>query len=188
MAHGVDQLSQATRDIARGPGYQTGVLGNSCLVPKDPGWTSGPGVLGLRPEGLWVPQHFSGDSGRSRGTAVSSNSPGRLGPVSDIPQGRPAVLGDLGPGRRDRGVEQGSRATRASVRRPAGSTRYSGGPGPCPRPRGVNQMSLASPAQLRGPGGSTSYPGSLALGSEGRQGRSAVLGVSRIGLRAHGAY
>ena len=127
-------------------------------------------------EGPRVPQPFPGDSGWSRGPAVSSKSPGRLGPVSDILQGRPAVPGDLGPGRTERGVEQASRATRANVREPTGSNSCPGRLGPIPeasrcRPdvpgdwrfgpkaRGVDQLSWLTWVRLRGPAGSKGCPG-----------------------------
>ena len=160
--------------------------------PRSCGRPSVPGDSGPCPMSRWVDQlswgsrahvrgpagstTFPGDSGWSRGPAVSSKSPGRLGPVSDILQGRPAVPGDLGPGRTERGVEQASRATRANVREPTGSNSCPGRLGPIPeasrcRPdvpgdwrfgpkaRGVDQLSWLTWVRLRGPAGSKGCPG-----------------------------
>lgn len=105
----------------------------------------------------------------------STCCPGRLGPGPDVPPGLPGVPGDSGSGRRDRGVAQPSRVTRAWVRGPMCSTSSSGqialgsdGPrgrpalrgdsGTCPRARGVDQLSRAPRARFRGPALLISYP------------------------------
>ena len=69
-----------------------------------------------------------------------------------MPEGlqfRPAVLGDLGPCQRTRGVDQPSRASQTHARGPVVFTSSPGGLGLCPM------------AQV-----SNSCPGRLALGSE----------------------
>ena len=118
---------------------------------------------------------------RTRGPMVLTICPGRLGPGSKGPLGRPSVPGDSCPGLRAHMVDQMSRATRAQVRGPAGSTNnparlgsYSegsrGGPtvpgdlGPCPTARGVDQLSWVTLDRARGAAGSNSCFGRLALG------------------------
>lgn len=105
----------------------------------------------------------------------STCCPGCLGPGPDVPPGLPGVPGDSGSGRRDRGVAQPSRVTRAWVRGPMCSTSSSGqialgsdGPrgrpalrgdsGTCPRARDVDQLSRAPRARFRGPALLISYP------------------------------
>ena len=128
--------------------------------------------------------------------------PGRLGPGSKGPLGRPSVPGDSCPGPRAHMVDQMSRATRAQVRGPAGSTNnparlgsYSegsrGGPtvpgdlGPCPTARGVDQLSWVTLDHARGAAGSNSCFGRLALGQATR-GRPTLQGDSGSGPRGLG--
>ena len=98
--------------------------------------------------------------GRTRGSAGSTTCPGRLTLrlLHEVPRGRPAVTGDLGPGPRARGVDQLSQGTQNSERGPAVATSFPGrlGPGsevpqdptyvpgdsgPGPRARGIDQLS-----------------------------------------------
>ena len=58
----------------------------------------------------------------SEGAQYTSYS-GRVGLMHNVPWGRPAVPGDLGPGWRDHGVEQASQAPRDRTRGPAVSTK-----------------------------------------------------------------
>ena len=62
--------------------------------------------------------------------AVSTSFPRELGPGSEVPQGRPPVPGDSGPGPRACGVDRLSRGTRARVHGHAVSTGCPGGLGP----------------------------------------------------------
>ena len=116
-----------------------------------------------------------------------------------VPLCRPAVPGDLGPGQRDRGVDQVSRVTRDCTRGLAVSTRLPGRPGAVPegtlggsavlgnlglypRPRSVDQTSRATLSAQ----GSTSCPGTLAFVSEGLRGQPAVPGEWGSGPKALG--
>ena len=90
--------------------------------------------------------------------AVSTSFPRELGPGSEVPQGRPPVLGDSGPGPRACGVDRLSRGTRARVRGPAGSTSCPGGLGPeSESPRGRPAVP-GTRACVRGHVGSTRCP------------------------------
>ena len=60
----------------------------------------------------------------------STRAPGRLGPVPNGPQGRPAFSGYSGPALRARGLDQLSRAACAWVRGPPCSTSFPGRLGP----------------------------------------------------------
>ena len=105
---------------------------------------------------------------RAVGPAVSTSSPGRLGPGSKCPWGQPAVLCDLGPHPMARSVNQPSWENRACAGGPAvssscpgrlvlvaeapqGRPPASGDSGPGPRARSVDQHSQATPALFQGP-------------------------------------
>ena len=89
---------------------------------------------------------------------VSTSFPRELGPGSEVPQGRPPVPGDSGPGPRACGVDRLSRGTRARVRGPAGSTSCPGGLGPeSEGPRGRPAVP-GTRACVRGHVGSTRCP------------------------------
>lgn len=92
---------------------------------------------------------------------MSSSCPGRLmlGPVCEVPWGRPALLRDSGLGLKSRGFDQLYRVTRDQVRGAAGSTSYPGrimifSEGPQ-----VDQLSQMTRAHVRVPEVSTSCPG-----------------------------
>ena len=107
---------------------------------------------------------------------MSFNSPGRIGPVSDISQCRPAVPGDMGLGPRACGVDRLFRGTRARVRGPTGSTSCPvilgpGSKGPCGRPAVPGTR-----ACVQGTMGSTRCPGRLSLESDGPWGPPYVPG------------
>ena len=93
----------------------------------------------------------------------STCCPGCLGPGPDVPPGLPGVPGDSGSGRRDRGVAQPSRVTRAWVRGPMCSTSSSG------------QIALGSDGP-RGP--MARSPGRLGHVPQGPGCRPAVSGTS----------
>ena len=172
-------------------------LSTSCPVllgPMNEGPSCRPAVLGN--SGLVTSAHrvdrLSGMTrSRVRVPAGLTRCPGRLAPFSEFPWVRHAVPGDLGQGPRARGstscpgdsgpgpsycgVDQLSRATRARVRVPAGSTSCpwrlglgSKGPRGLPaapgdlgsvwRARGVDQLSRETQDRERGPAVSTSCP------------------------------
>ena len=106
-----------------------------------------------------------------------SKSPGRLGTMRDIPQGRPAVPGDLGRGRRDCGVEHVSRVTRARSQASRCRTDVPGDSRYGPKAFGVDQLSRLTRVRFRGPAGSKACPRGLGPESEGLRCRPALLGA-----------
>ena len=126
----------------------------------------------------------------------STRSPGRLGPLSIDPLGRPSVPSESSPGQSARGVNQLSWATRGQFREPAVLTTsprclaigcessrcrpsLPGDSGPCPRSRRIDQVSRATRDQVPVPKLSTSCPGRLEPGSEGPWCRTVVPRDSR---------
>ena len=151
---GVEQLSWATCARVRGRRSQPAVLGDS--------------GTGLRALGV---HHLSrATPAGAREPAVSTNSPGRLGPGSEGPRSRQAVPGDPGLGPIARGVDQQSRAPRASVRVPARMTQCLWGPGllgdsgPLTRARGVDQLSRVTQPGSKSPRARAALPGHSCLG------------------------
>ena len=174
-ACGVDQDSRANRFWCECPQCRPAPPGDSGLGQRAHGvdqfsraprvlvlvpavWNSCPGRLETWSEGLRGRPSFPGDSARARGPVV-----------------RPALPGKLRSDLRAHGVDQLSRAIRAQVHGPAGSTScpLRLGPGSedprrgqavpvnsglYSRPRGVNQISWATMALVRGPTGSNSSP------------------------------
>ena len=136
------------------------------LMPRAPqARVRGPAVLTSIP----------GDSRSGLCAAESTRTPGRLGPVPEIPRGRPAVLGKSVPCPMARSFDQLFLGTRVRVGWPVVSTScpgrhrpYSEGlrgqpavPGdsrPCPSSRGVHLLSRTMCDQVRGLAGSTSCP------------------------------
>ena len=90
--------------------------------------------------------------------AVSTSFPRELGPGSEVPQGRPPVPGDSGPGPRACGVDRLSRGTRARFRGPAWSTRCPGVLGPESEGPRVRPDVPGTRACVRGHVGSTRCP------------------------------
>ena len=183
MARTVDQLSRAIRASVLGP-----VASTNC--PR----RLGPGSEGLRGR----PTLLRISHACPKSTA-STSCPGKLGPVPEVARAGAAVLGDLGSGPRDRGVDQLFQVTRARVRVPSGSTSSPGRLGPVSKSpwgrsglvgdscsglsaRLVDRLSRATRALVLVPVGSTSSPGQLVLGSEGPWGRQ-VPRVSRARVR-----
>ena len=145
-SRGVDQPSQATQARDRGPVVSTcsaGRLGTLSDGPRchQTSWASqasalGPGCQTAVPGNSHLHPVVPSAGARVQGTAGSTNSPGRLrfcsdvprstscperlGPMPNVPQGQPAVPGDLVPGRGDRVVDQASWATRACTEGPQG--------------------------------------------------------------------
>ena len=118
--------------------------------------------------------------------AVSTSFPRELGPGSEVPQGRPPVPGDSGPGPRACGVDRLSRGTRARVRGPPGRPAVQVDSGPSLKARVVDQLSQAlgpvsegtwvrpgvpgDRTRVRRPVGSTICPGRYWPGSKGPRG------------------
>lgn len=121
---------------------------------------------------------------RVRGTTVSSSSPGRIAFGSEYLLGRPAVLGDSGPGLKERGVDQVSWVTRAFSQGPAELNFCPWRLGP--RAPVVHQWSRATPVWVQGTTGSASSPGCFGPGSEGLRGQPALPGDLRLGPRSRG--
>ena len=127
---------------------------------------------------------------RAQRPAGSTCCPGRIGPRSACPRGRPAVPGHTCLGPKALGVDLLSLETPARLRKPAGSTSSSEGLGPgseglsgrlavpwdsgsCPRARGADQHSLDHRGLVRRPSGMSSCPGPLRPGSK-------ALGVDKL--------
>ena len=177
-AHGVDQISWATR----------------ARVPGTAGTTRCPARLGTGPGSLGVEQLCRATHIRVQGPAGSTSCPGRLALGSEGRPVRPAPPGLLRSGpmvlRVDQlsmasrtvpkgpGVEQLSQAPWTRVRMPKGSTSCPTRLGPGSEdPRGRPAVSGDS-GQLRGPAGSTGCPGTLGSRSEG-------LGVQQLSRATH---
>ena len=124
--HGFDQLSRGTRAQVRGPEESTscpGGLGTlsegprcrqafpgvSHLCPRARGFHQSSLATQTMPVGPGVEQLSWATPGRVQGPTGSTSCPGRLGPGSDFPRGRPAIPGDSGPCPRARGFDQLSR-------------------------------------------------------------------------------
>ena len=146
---GSDQQSQGTQARVRGPEVSTSSPGGLRLVPEVPrGRTAVPRDLGPCPWARGVDQLPRATRAWVRVPAVLTSSPERLRTWSEVPQVRAVFPGDSGPSRRAAvskgcpgrlvlcprasGVEQQSRATRARVRGPLGSTSGPGLLGPMP--------------------------------------------------------
>ncbi len=150
-AHRVYQLSSATRALVRGPA----------------GSISCPGRLGPPSEGRGFDQLSRATGFLIRGPTDDS-CPRRLGAMTDVPLGRPAVPVESGTCLRATGVERLSRGIRAWIRVHECSTSYTGGlgkmpdchqcpqvgpgdTGPGPRARIVDQLSRTTRVLVRGP-------------------------------------
>ena len=103
-----------------------------------------------------------------------TSSPGRLGPGSEGPRGRPAVPGDSVPGPKAREVDQLARATRARVRGHTLSYNCPGRLGLVSEGPRCSPDEPGTPARLRVPRGSTRSPGRLGPVSAGPLGRPLV--------------
>ena len=152
-ALGVDQLSRETPARLRVPAGSTRVPGHSCFGPRATvsTWFSGrlgpcprarlsnrcPVRFALLSEGPWGQPAVPATRACVREPAGSTTCSGRLRTVPKGPQRRPTLPGISvsGPGSR---VDQLSRANRARVRVPAGTTRLQGDSGPGLRARGVD--------------------------------------------------
>ena len=109
-----------------------------------------------------------------------TRSPGRLGPGSDCPRSRSAVLGDSGPCPKSRRVDLLSHAYRAIVQGPWGRSDVPCDLAPCPRAGGVKQLSWATRTLVRGPGWSSCPIGCGAM-PEVQRGPPPIPGESRSG-------
>ena len=114
----------------------------------------------------------------------STSCPRRSGPVPEVSWGRPAVLGDSGPGLKEHGVDQVSWVTRAFSQGPAELNFCPWRLGP--RAPVVHQWSRATPVWVQGTTGSASSPGCFGPGSEGLRGQPALPGDLRLGPRSRG--
>ena len=144
------QLSRATRASDQGLTGSTNTprpLAIGCEGPRGQ-----PAVLGS--SGPWPRSH------------VRDRFPGRPTPGFQCPRLRPALLGDSASGLMARAVDQHSPASRARVRRPAGSTNTPACLTRMSEGRGVDQLSRITRARARVRAGQTSCPGGLGLGSE----------------------
>ena len=103
----VDKLSRAACDYVR----------------VTAGSNSSPGVLGSGRRARHVEQLPQATGTRVGGPGGSTSCLGRLGPVNESPQVRPALQGNSRSCPRARGVDQLSRETQARERGPAVSTR-----------------------------------------------------------------
>ena len=185
-ARGVDQLSQATRAFFRGPAVSTNCPGRLAPVSELRRVCSAvPGNSGpcLRSRGVdqlsWMTRAFVRVlkvstscpgllqySLRARGV---TSCPGRLGPVSEVPQGRPPLPGDSGPCPKSRRVYKISRANQAIVQGLWGRSHVPGDFAPFQRCHGVDQLFWMTCAGVLVVKVSTSSPGLLTIRSEGPQ-------------------
>ena len=125
------------------------------------------------PYGPGVEQLSWATPGRVQGPTGSTSFPGRLGPGSDFPRGRPAIPGDSGPCPRARGFDQLSRVTRALFGGTVVQPVVPGDSGPCPMSRIIDQASWATQAHARALTGLTSCPVRFGPRSVGRRGQPA---------------
>ena len=170
ISHGVDSCKGQLVSGSEGLQFRPALINDSHLGPSSRG----------------VDQHFRTTHSRVQGPAVSTTSPGRLGPVSKCLQGRSAVPGYKGLCPFACGVYPHSWVNHVHVRGPTMSTRYlwplgTGSEGPQ-----VDQVSWVTRAHAQGPAGSNRCPGRLRPSSEVLHVRPAVPGHSRLGPRASG--
>ena len=165
-ALGVDELPQETPARLRvpvvSPSCPLGTRGHSRGPAES---TSCPGCLGPYPRAR-VSKSCPGRPARVSGDPRSTSYPRRLGLEPDVPWGRPALPGDSGPVRRDRGVDQLSRTPRAQARGSSVSTSCAVRHGPGSEGPWVDQLPLANGTVVRGPAGTTSCPVRIWPGSE----------------------
>ena len=132
------------RPLCEGPRRRPAVLGDLGPGPRSCGVHQLSRGLALPSEGPWCPpvvpgascsgpwacgfdQHSRAPRARVRVPAGLISTPGRLGPMSQVPRGRSAVQGNSDPVPKARGVDQVSRATWACVPGPEVSTSCPGG-------------------------------------------------------------
>ena len=165
----VDQISRANHARVQGPRDRSDIPGDlapcqRCRGVDQLSWmtracvrvlkvsTSCPGLLQY--------------SLRARGV---TSCPGRLGPVSEVPHGRPPLPGDSGPCPKSRRVYKISRANQAIVQGLWGRSHVPGDFAPFQRCHGVDQLFWMTCAGVLVVKVSTSSPGLLTIRSEGPQ-------------------
>ena len=169
-AHGVDQLSQATRALFCGSAWSTIVTGHSVLGPMTLGFDQHSRKTRARVRMPAVSTYFVEDLGPSRRVRGVDLPFGRIRPMPKGPRFRQASRETLDLARCG-GVEQLSQGTRPWTEgtrcRPTlpGDSRF------CPSARGVEKQSRVTHTRIPVPAKSTRYLWRLGPGSEGRQGR-----------------
>ena len=168
-AHGVDQLSRATREQVCVPAGSTSspasitpgseALGGAtrfpwCFGPESEGPRGRPAIPGDSgpcPRSRDVDQHSWATLARVRGTVGSTRCPGQLGLLSEVPRGPPALPGDWHSGPRARGIDQLSQSSGPCSEGPRGRPALPGDSHSSPRAHGVHQHFRATRALVDGP-------------------------------------
>ena len=175
--------------------------GDLRLVCRQTGSTSCPGPILSGSEGPRGHKAVPGAPARAQGPVGWTYSPGPHALTSKSLRGRPAELGDWGPGPNALGIDQLTRVTRARVRMPVVSTTFPGDSRPRRRVRVVDQAfrrlrpvpegprfrpaSRATLDRARCRGAEQLSQGTRTW-TEGTRGRPAVPGDTGPGQRAHG--